>query len=205
MHQCESRMRLLATALELIWRQSYGAVGVDQICEHSGVKKGSFYHFFRSKSELTVAAYKHYWEREEKELKKIFLSSKKPLRRIEDYIEHLCSVQRSQQIKYGCLLGCPFASLGCELSTRDERIRLMAREIIERACVLIELTLKDAVERFEIQEADSKMLARELYCYTIGLIQEAKIANDLDILNRMKPGVNRLLGLPRALSGTPKN
>src|SRR6266700_1447546 len=62
MKQCESRLKLLRTAHELIWRQSYGSVGVDQICEQSGVKKGSFYHFFRSKSELTVAAYEYHWD-----------------------------------------------------------------------------------------------------------------------------------------------
>src|SRR6267154_2537844 len=56
MKQCESRLKLLRTAHELIWRQSYGSVGVDQICEQSGVKKGSFYHFFRSKSERALRA-----------------------------------------------------------------------------------------------------------------------------------------------------
>src|ERR1700751_2897723 len=61
MRQSESKLKLLRTAHELISQQSYGSVGVDQICEQSGVKKGSFYHFFRSKSELTVAAYEYHW------------------------------------------------------------------------------------------------------------------------------------------------
>jgi hypothetical protein len=72
MRVCDSKLRLLQTAHELIWRQSYGSVGVDQICEQSGVKKGSFYHFFRSKSELTVAAYEYYWEQSRLTLDGIF-------------------------------------------------------------------------------------------------------------------------------------
>ena len=72
MRVCESKLRLLQTAHELIWRQSYGSVGVDQICEHSNVKKGSFCHFFRSKYELTVAAYEYHWEQCRQTLDRIF-------------------------------------------------------------------------------------------------------------------------------------
>ena len=72
MRFCDSKLRLLQTAHELIWRQSYGSVGVDQICEQSRVKKGSFYHFFRSKSELTVAAYEFYWDKVRVALDRIF-------------------------------------------------------------------------------------------------------------------------------------
>jgi AcrR family transcriptional regulator len=54
--ECDAKQRLLDTAIDLIWEQSYGAVSVDVICERAGTKKGSFYHFFPSKSDLTVAA-----------------------------------------------------------------------------------------------------------------------------------------------------
>ncbi len=52
----DARERLVQSAIDLIWQASYGAVGVDAICERAGVKKGSFYHFFASKDELVVAA-----------------------------------------------------------------------------------------------------------------------------------------------------
>ena len=42
----DTRERLLKTASDLIWSNSYHATGVDRICAESGVKKGSFYHFF---------------------------------------------------------------------------------------------------------------------------------------------------------------
>src|ERR1700739_1707449 len=89
MRVCESKLRLLQTAHELIWRQSYGSVGVDQICEHSQVKKGSFYHFFRSKSELTVAAYEFYWEQSRLKLDRIFSAQIAPLERLELYFNHI--------------------------------------------------------------------------------------------------------------------
>src|SRR5438270_639569 len=57
----ETRQKLLKTALDLIWEHSYGFVSVDDICKRAGVLKGSFYHFFHSKSDLAVAAYEEYW------------------------------------------------------------------------------------------------------------------------------------------------
>jgi len=36
--------------------EGYGVVTIDDICQRAGVKKGSFYYFFESKSALAVAA-----------------------------------------------------------------------------------------------------------------------------------------------------
>ena len=47
--------------MELIWEQSYGSVSVDVICERAGARKGSFYHFFPSKSDLAAVAIEDHW------------------------------------------------------------------------------------------------------------------------------------------------
>ena len=51
----DAKQRLLQATIDLIWQNSYGAVTVDNICERAGVKKGSFYYFFPSKTDLVVA------------------------------------------------------------------------------------------------------------------------------------------------------
>src|SRR5271165_2514696 len=58
----DAKEKLLQVAFDLIWQQSYGAVSVDDICVRAKVKKGSFYHFFPSKSDLAVAAYEEHWQ-----------------------------------------------------------------------------------------------------------------------------------------------
>ena len=50
----DARERLLTAAWELICAETYGAVGVEAICERAGAKKGSFCHFFASKADLAV-------------------------------------------------------------------------------------------------------------------------------------------------------
>jgi len=52
----DTKQKLIDTALELIWKSSYGSVSVDDICKAADVKKGSFYHFFPSKVDLAIAA-----------------------------------------------------------------------------------------------------------------------------------------------------
>jgi TetR/AcrR family transcriptional repressor of nem operon len=194
MRVCESKLRLLQTAHELIWRQSYGAVGVDQICEHSHVKKGSFYHFFRSKSELTVAAYEYYWEQSRLALDRIFSAQIAPLQRLEAYFDHIRQNQTQHFRVNGRVPGCPFASLGSELSTQDEAIRRMAQQISECKCRYLESTLRDAMELGEIPRQDARFLAQEVHFYIVGSIQEAKISNNLDVLDRMKTGAYRIIG-----------
>jgi TetR/AcrR family transcriptional regulator, transcriptional repressor for nem operon len=197
MRFCDSKLRLLQTAHELIWRQSYGSVGVDQICEQSRVKKGSFYHFFRSKSELTVAAYEFRWEQIRLALDRIFSAQVPPLERLEAYFANIRRNQTEHFVKNGRVLGCPFSSLGSELSTQDEAIRLMA-QISERKCRYLETTLRDAMESEDIPRQDPKLLAQELHFYVVGLVQEAKISNNLAVLDRMESGAYRIIGATRA-------
>ena len=199
MRFCDSKLRLLQTAHQLIWRQSYGSVGVDQICEQSRVKKGSFYHFFRSKSELTVAAYEFYWEQVRLVLDRIFSTQIPPMERLEAYFAHIRRNQTEHLEKNGRVLGCPFASLGSELSTQDEAIRLMAQQISARKRDYLESTLSDAMEAGDLPMQDPKLLAQELHFFIVGLIQEAKISNDLAVLDRMESGAYRIIGAPRAV------
>ena len=55
----DAKEKLMEAVSELIWTGSYGSTTIDQICEKAGVKKGSFYYFFKSKSELAAAAVSH--------------------------------------------------------------------------------------------------------------------------------------------------
>ena len=51
----DARDRIVATAARLFLERSYQAVGVDELCQAADVRKGSFYHYFSSKSELAKA------------------------------------------------------------------------------------------------------------------------------------------------------
>src|SRR3954465_15039428 len=50
------RERLVATAVDLFYRNGFGAVGVDRVIEAAGVTKTTFYKHFEGKDDLMVAA-----------------------------------------------------------------------------------------------------------------------------------------------------
>lgn len=77
----DAKERLLEAMMELIWTGSYGGTSVDHICEHAGVKKGSFYYFFESKSALALAALDHSWAEHRRELDAVFSPEVDPLDR----------------------------------------------------------------------------------------------------------------------------
>jgi TetR/AcrR family transcriptional repressor of nem operon len=193
--ESDAKERLLRTASELIWESSYGAVGVEQICERAGVQKGSFYHFFPSKSDLAVASIEDHWEKNRADKDKAFSSQLPPLERFAAWCDLIRRNQARRKEKKGKVLGCPYSSIGSELSTQDEKIRLKCLEMSERTCRYIEAAVRDAQREGLIPKEDAAQKARQLYSFAMGMIQQAKIENDLGALEGLKPGVFRLLGV----------
>src|SRR3954447_5084013 len=126
----DAKQRLLQATIELIWQNSYGAVTVDNICERAGVKKGSFYYFFPSKTDLVVAALDSHWQNLKPQLDAIFSSDVPPIDRFHKYFELLHERQGALQEKWGRVLGCPFCSIGSETSCSDPVICAKIQELM---------------------------------------------------------------------------
>ncbi|MDE2356048.1 MAG: TetR/AcrR family transcriptional regulator [Alphaproteobacteria bacterium] len=56
----DARERLLDAAVTLFRRNGYAATSVDALCAAAGVTKGAFFHHFKSKDALGVAAAEHW-------------------------------------------------------------------------------------------------------------------------------------------------
>ena len=192
--ESDTKQKLLNTAIDLIWENSYGSISVDDICSRAGVNKGSFYYAFKSKSELAVAAFENHWNKKRALMDQIFSSQVSPLERLENYCNRIVQDQLEKHDKIGKLCGCPFSSVGSELSTQDESIRKKAHELSERSMKYLAAALRDAAAEGTLEVKDPVELAREVFCYTAGLIMQAKIENNPAVLKCMKKGVFRLLG-----------
>lgn len=190
----DAREKLLNVAFELIWNNSYGGVSVEQICERARVNKGSFYYFYPSKTDLTVAAYEAHWQQLRPELDRIFSPQTPPLERIEQYCCHIYASQKAKYDEGGRVLGCPFASVGCELSTQDEKIRCKVQEMFDRHCKYIETALADAAREGVLPLEEPRCLARALLACVLGMLMQARVRNDPAVLGELQPMVFRLIG-----------
>ena len=60
MPRVNAKTKLLNAALALIRERGFSATTIDALCERAGVTKGAFFHYFKSKDELGVAAAEHW-------------------------------------------------------------------------------------------------------------------------------------------------
>src|SRR3954454_4958780 len=99
--QSDAKTRLLEATIDLIWCRSYGAVTVEDICEQAGVKKGSFYYFFKSRDELVAAAIDAKWESVRPTFDEIFSPTRPPLERLEKAFQFIYEHQKELRVKHG--------------------------------------------------------------------------------------------------------
>lgn len=193
---CDTRQKLVETAVDLIWQSSYGAVSVDDICHAAGVNKGSFYHFFPSKAALAAAAMDDHFSTKRPALDAAFSPDAPPLERFANLAAMIIASQEEAFEKYGHVCGCPFAALGSEIAGLDETIRAKSDEIFAVYRRYCEDALRDAAAQNAIpDDADTAMLAEEISSYITGQMTMARIQNSLESLRRnLKEGIFRVIG-----------
>lgn len=174
--------RLMTAALDLMWEESYGAVSIDDICQRAGVKKGSFYYFYESKSALAVAALDRMAQEQKAIWDEQFSPATPPLDRIRARCRFTYEKQKALKAKHGKVLGCPLCSLGSEICNQDEGIRDKIREICSRNMKYWESAIRDAQHQGLIGPGDPVAKARCLFAYYEGLITQARIYNDAELL-----------------------
>jgi TetR/AcrR family transcriptional regulator, transcriptional repressor for nem operon len=101
-----SRSKLLDAALQVIRTKGYVATTVDDICAAAGVTKGSFFHHFKSKEELALAAVEH-WNVMTGDLfaQSDYHQHADPRDRVLGYIDLRADILQGELPDYTCLLG----------------------------------------------------------------------------------------------------
>jgi TetR/AcrR family transcriptional repressor of nem operon len=191
----DAKQKLLDAALKLFWERSYYSVSVDNICAEAGVKKGSFYHFFKSKNELAADAIEFHWKNESMHTCNTFSSSKPPLERIKDYLDMGYQHQKALKDKTGFASGCPYFDLGAESASMEKDISDRITSIINEMKELLSSTLKEAMEDGSIENGDPVLIAEWLYSLMGGALTYARIYNDPEVLKDIYKGAFRLIGV----------
>jgi TetR/AcrR family transcriptional regulator, transcriptional repressor for nem operon len=103
-HQSETK--LLDAAIDVVRAKGYGAARVDDICAAAGVTKGSFFHHFRSKEDLILAA-ADYWDETSRALfaGAPYRAQADPLERILGYIDFRRTLIRGEPEAFSCFTG----------------------------------------------------------------------------------------------------
>lgn len=104
--QHESKVKLMDAALYVIRAKGYTATTVDDICQNAGVTKGSFFHHFKSKDELAIAAIQHFSHMADTLFQAApYHQSIDPLERLLGYVDFRITILQGEIPEYTCLLG----------------------------------------------------------------------------------------------------
>jgi TetR/AcrR family transcriptional regulator, transcriptional repressor for nem operon len=194
----DMKERLTDAAIDLLWGNSYGTTSVDAICERAGAKKGSFYYFFKSKSELAAAALEADWKKKKREMDAIFSPTVPPLERLDRYFDFVHRNLAERHKKCGSILGCPLLSIGSEVSTQDQIVRKTVDRIMDTKVNYFISAVRDAAAQGLIEAPDPEAKARALFACYQGTLAQARIQNDLKLLREFKHCATEVLGVRHA-------
>lgn len=101
-----ARAKILNAALTVIRTQGYSATTVDDLCEAAGVTKGAFFHHFKSKEDLAVAAAAH-WSAITNQFfdQAPYRNHADPLDRVLGYIDFRREILQGALPEFTCLVG----------------------------------------------------------------------------------------------------
>ena len=174
-----ARQRILNAARDLLWAKSYHSVTVDEVCARAGVRKGSLYYFFETKSALAVGALQHFWETVAKPAYEKHLSRPNPpLARITCFLDWLQLLQREKHREVRKVLGWPLFTLGCELGAREPAIARELCELESAELRYFESAIRDAIAQEAIEPCVPRAAALLLRAAMQGILARARMRDD---------------------------
>lgn len=195
-----TRDRIVQVAFDMIWDKGSGAVSVGDICERAGVNKGSFYHFFESKSDLIIAAHEYFWNEKRPEMDRIFSPQTPPLERLHKWCEYVYEGQRAKAGQFGHVCGCPYASVATESAGVDQRVRAHCEKLMTTGLKYFESAISDAIRAGQVTVKDPARAAQRIFSISTGVVVQAKAQNNLELLRDLEPAIMEYLGAKTAVA-----
>ena len=168
----ESRQRLIECAAELFWKNGYSATGINEILKQTGLPKGSFYFYFKSKDDLASAVTEYY----QKILLEQFQSSSQG-NDWESFIEEIfdyLSVRTSGQT----FAGCPYAVMGMETALSKPAVASVFMEKLKK----FEQIFQKVLLYSGLPQDHAAILSRRMLSIYQGYLLLGRINGDLSYL-----------------------
>ncbi|MCV6588851.1 MAG: TetR/AcrR family transcriptional regulator [Marinobacterium sp.] len=179
-----TRQALIDSMKELLWLRGYDATSPNQVLDHCGAGKGSFYHHFKGKKALAIEAMNERVDEMIDECDAIFTADIPWLKKFETFL-----LQPRAGIK-----GCPVGRLAFDPSMADRDLR----EPITRYFSHLQYRItNELMEAQQDNMIDSFFMAEELAAMIISSIQggyvQSRALNDAQQIEHSCRGAFALL------------
>lgn len=165
----DARSKLLDAALSVIRAKGYSATTVDELCAAAGVTKGAFFHHFKSKDALAVAAADHWSELMDGLFAAApFHGHADPLDRVLGYIDYRKALLQGSVPEFTCLVG----TMVQETYETAPAIRDACERSISGHAATLEADIQAAIDGRDLKPG---WTARSLALHTQAVLQGAFI------------------------------
>jgi TetR/AcrR family transcriptional repressor of nem operon len=114
---------------------------------------------------------------------------------LERYFDFVHSRLAELHKKCGSILGCPYVSVGSEVSTQDPIVRETIDRIMDRKMKYFISAVRDAAAQGLIDAPNPEAKARALFACYQGTVAQARIQNDIELLREFKDVARTVLGV----------
>jgi TetR/AcrR family transcriptional regulator, transcriptional repressor for nem operon len=178
-----TRDQILNAAARLIHVQGYQSTSLDDVLRESGVGKGNFYYYFKSKEDLGYAIIDRITQGfVERSLEPAFADAEAdPVAQIHAFLDRVLEAQRQRN----CIGGCVMGNLASELSDVHEGFRQRLAGIFD----LWRAHLAEVVSRGQARgrlraDMDVSRVAQFLVAGLEGSILLSKVTKDITVMER---------------------
>ncbi len=185
---------ILHIAGRLISVKGYHSTSLDDVLKESGVGKGNFYHYFKSKEELGYAILDRIARGFiERTLGESFGDpGLSPTEQIHRFLDRVLDVQRQRN----CVGGCPMGNLASELSDVHEGFRRRLSEIFNLWKERLIAALEQARARGELSPAaDASAIAQFVVAALEGAILMTKVTKQITVMEQCVTELRAYLAL----------
>lgn len=173
MKRIHSKETLLQAGLDLVWSRGFNGTGVEAVLKEAKIPKGSFYNFFPSKEDFSLAVIDKFVAARSEELSPILNDVSLPaIERVKKSFETVITAFEEN----GCYKGCLLGNLGQEMSDQSEKVR----QRLEQSLQLWEKRVSDVLIQAQSESSipkhiDVKMLAENMVASFQGAVLRSKI------------------------------
>jgi TetR/AcrR family transcriptional regulator, transcriptional repressor for nem operon len=168
----QSKAKLLNATIKVVRTKGYNATHIEDVCAEAGVTKGSFFHHFKSKDDLALAAME-YWKAFSGELfaNAPYHLAKDPLDRVLAYIDFRKTILTGELPEFTCFAG----TMVQETYATNPQLQAACESSICGHAKTLEADIEEAIRKYGIAEqVTAGSLARHTQCVIQGAFILAK-------------------------------
>jgi TetR/AcrR family transcriptional repressor of nem operon len=193
MQQHQSKAKLLDATIRVVRTKGYNATRIEDVCAEAGVTKGSFFHHFKSKDDLALAALEH-WKAGSGDLfaNAPYHLATDPLDRVLAYVDFRKTILTGELPEFTCFAG----TMVQETYATNPQLRAACESSICGHAKTLEEDLEEAMRKYGVTEqVTAGSLARHTQCVIQGAFILAKATGSAAIAAESIDHLRRYLTL----------